>query len=524
VGVALGGPLLRNDPDKLMTRLALHRHTSDGFRRNVTLNSDANARDEFSARWRLAFNPTASWKWEGAVLFSAIDNGYDEFALDNNGERTFSDQPGRDTQDSVAASLRGTFSGNAVRVTTVTTGSWIDSVYSYDDDWTAASYAGFSYLRRDRTVYSQELRLDSILTRGAAGWIDRWTVGAYLAATDEESAYTNEDPGNVRGLRTGYAAAHQAVFGQVAHDLSDRARITLGLRAERVDLDGAGVRTRFRKGPGTFDPVASFAPAFDDVMVGGKLAVEYDIASNAAAFASLTRGYKGGGINVDARINPAADPLTYETEYLWNIEAGIRGHWLERRLFGEATLFHMTRRHTQVRDSAGFGGSYRFFTDNAGASETYGLEASLTLALTDAWSVQGSLARLESSIDTFTLTNGTVVGGRRLANTPKHGYALALRHSSGERGWFGNVELVGRSRQFDSNNHEEARRAFNVLNGSLGYAWDRWSVSLWTRNLLDERYEKRVFFFGNEDPDYSPARYESRADPRQVGVTVAYHF
>jgi hypothetical protein len=42
--------------------------------------------------------------------------------------------------------------------------------------------------------------------------------------------------------------------------------------------------------------------------------------------------------------------------------------------------------------------------------------------------------------------------------------------------------------------------------------------------VFNERYEKRVFFFGNEDPDYVETRYEDRADPRQIGATVSYRF
>lgn len=134
-GVALGGPLLEQTPDKLMARLALHRHVSDGFRRNVTLNRDTNAREEASARLRLAFNPSEAWRWDATAFYSELDNGYDEWALDNNGRRTFSDQPGRDEQRSLAGSLRGTFTGlGGARFTTVTTAGEIDSVYSYDDD------------------------------------------------------------------------------------------------------------------------------------------------------------------------------------------------------------------------------------------------------------------------------------------------------------------------------------------------------------------------------------------------------
>lgn len=522
-GFAVGGPLIAAHRDRLMGRLAVQRHTSDGFRRNVTLSRDTNARDEWSARLRLTFNPSAAWRWDAAVLFSDVNNGFDEFALDNNGERTFSDQPGRDEQRSLGASLRGTYAGPAVRVTTITSGSEVDSIYSYDDDWTAASYQGFSDLRRDRTVFGQEVRFDSALTRRALGAIDRWTLGAYFSKTDEASTYSNEDPGNLRGLKTNYAADQWALFGQAARDLSDRTRLTLGVRGEQIDLTGDGTRTRFRKSRGTYDPVATFAPSFDDTLFGGKLTLEHALTERHLAFASVTRGYKGGGINVDARINPAVDPLTYETEYLMNYEAGVRGNWLGRRLAGELTAFYIDRRDAQVRDSAGFGGTYRFFTDNAGRAKMHGVEASASYALTEPWSVHGSAAWMDSWLDPFVLASGTRAGGRRLANTPPYGYTLGTRYRA-RAGFFGNLELVGRGRQFDSNNHDEPRRAFEVLNGSIGYAWREWTVTLWARNLLDERYEKRVFFFGNEDPDYTPARYESRADPRQVGVTANYRF
>ena len=62
------------------------------------------------------------------------------------------------------------------------------------------------------------------------------------------------------------------------------------------------------------------------------------------------------------------------------------------------------------------------------------------------------------------------------------------------------------------------------MNSTLGYTWNQWTVTVWARNLFDKRYEKRVFFFGNEDPDYVETRYEDRADPRQVGVTARFRF
>ncbi len=523
-GIAIGGPLIASQPNQLMARLSVHQSESDGFRRNLTLNADTNARDEFTARLRLIWNPNTQWNWDGTLLYSDLNNGYDVFALDNNGTYTYSDQPGRDEQESKAASLRGTYTGSpAVRFTTITSGATIDSVYSYDDDWTAASYMGFSDLRRERTVFNQELRLDSTASRDAAGWIDRWTVGAYYAQIDEDSHYTNEDPWTLRGLATDYRSRNLALFGQIGHDLNARSRLVLGLRLEQIDLKGTGLSTRLNKDNGTTRVPVTARPSFDDTLTGGKISYEFDLTSRHLLFASVTRGYKGGGINVDARIDPSSDPLTYATEDLWNYEIGFRGNWLDQRLTGELTAFHLTRHDAQVRDSAGFGGSYRFFTDNANRATVTGLESSATLRLNENWTVRGSLALLDSELDPFTLSNGNTGGGRRLAATPKHGYTVGIGYRP-ESGLFANVDLTGRARQYDSNNQNEERSAFNVLNASLGYTWRSWTFTLWARNLTDEMYENRVYFFGNEDPDYTETRYETRADPRQFGVTAAYRF
>jgi iron complex outermembrane recepter protein len=524
-GVAVGGPLARGRPEALMRRLAVQTARADGFRRNVTLGRDTNARDETVARLRLEWNPAAAWRWEAALFAADFDNGYDEFALDNNGERTFSDQPGRDEQRSLAASLRGTYRGLAdgVRLTTVTTGARTRSRYAYDDDWTAASYQGFSDLHRTRWVLNQELRLDSDPAVPRDGLVQRWTLGAFHADVDEWSRYTNTDPGNVRGLRTIYRSTNTALFGQAGHDFSARTRLIVGLRAERIDLSGRGIRTRFRASRGTFDAPVEFAPAFRDTLFGGKLSLEHELRAGLLAFASVTRGYKGGGINVDARINPPADPLTYGTETLWNVEAGLRGHGRDGAVRGEVTVFRLARRDTQVRDSAGFGGNYRFFTANGRGAGVTGLEASGAWDVTRELTLHGSVGLMDSELERFTLANGNAGGGRALANTPRHGYTLGARYARAA-GWFASAGITGRAEQFDSNNQNEARRAFRVVDAGIGYAGREWTVTLWARNLLDEIYDRRVYFFGNADPDYIETRYENRADPRQIGVTLARRF
>ena len=511
-GFAVGGPLVAEKPEELMMRFAVQQSDSGGFRRNLTLGRATNARKEFTSRLRLAWNPNALWHWEAAVLAANFANGYDEFALDNNGRHTYSDQPGFDTQRSLAASLRGAYRGwGGARFTTVTSAARTRSRYAYDDDWTAVSYMGFSDLHRLRWVANEELRLDSE-PAATAGAISRWTLGAFYSAIDETSRYGYQDLYSVDALKTAYHSRNTAVFGQAGHDFAQGTRLVAGLRVEHIALDGSGS-----------DQGVVVKPSFNDTLVGGKVSLEHDLGDHGITFVSITRGYKAGGVNIDARINIGTDPLTYATETLWNYEAGYRGHWADQRLTGEVTAFYLQRQNTQVRDAAGFGGTYRFFTDNGDKAHVYGLEAAGACTVAKDWSVRGSLAVMRSELDPFRLRNGNAGGGRDLANTPHYGYMLATRYGAA-RGFFAHAELVGRAQQFDSNNQNEARRAFRVVNAGAGYAWRDWTFTLWAKNLLNEIYDKRVYFFGNADPDYIETRYEDRADPRQLGVTAAYRF
>jgi iron complex outermembrane recepter protein len=536
-GLAFGGPLLKNSPEKLTFRVALQQHNSDGFHTNALL-GHSNAQNEFSSRLRVTWKPSSTWTWDGTAFFANVNNGFDEFSLNNAARRTFSDQPGRDEQVSLAGSLRGVYSGwQDVRLTTVTSFASTDSVYSYDADWTAWTdtppinltdgYSGFADLRRDRDTWSQELRFDSADKTGALGLIDRWTAGLYAAHTAESGRFVSDyaEPGFAsRGVMdTKYRSANAAAFGQAGHDFGTADRLTLGLRVERVDIAGSARNDANLSNSGP--SLDSIAPQFDDTLFGGKLTYEHDLKPGQLLFASVARGYKAGGVATDSRIS-AADPQTYATEHVWNYEAGLRSQWTEVGVSNQFTAFYTAREDTQVRDSAGYGGSYRFFTDNADAASIYGLEDTVNYAFADGWSADGSLALMQSDIDTFTLTNGKPGGGRELANVPAYGYTVGLRYAK-PRGFFGRLELVARGDYYDSNTNNEKRSAYEVVNASLGYAWDGWRVSFWARNLLDEGYEKRVFYFANTPAAWNAgisSRYESRADPRQLGVTAAYAF
>ena len=50
------------------------------------------------------------------------------------------------------------------------------------------------------------------------------------------------------------------------------------------------------------------------------------------------------------------------------------------------------------------------------------------------------------------------------------------------------------------------------------------SVDIWARNLFDEYYSTRGFFFGNEAPNFEDTLYRRQGDPKNIGLSLRYNF
>ena len=92
-------------------------------------------------------------------------------------------------------------------------------------------------------------------------------------------------------------------------------------------------------------------------------------------------------------------------------------------------------------------------------------------------------------------------------------------------GIYGRVELEGKDAFYFSDSHDQRSRAYQLLNASLGYRSGALDLTLWARNLTDEDYAVRGFYFGNDPRKfYANELYRQLGEPRVVGVRVRYEF
>lgn len=197
---------------------------------------------------------------------------------------------------------------------------------------------------------------------------------------------------------------------------------------------------------------------------------------------------------------------------MWNYEIGLRSDWLEGQVTSQLTAFLLKRQNTQLRDSSGTGGLFKYFTSNEGDAQHYGLEASSTWWINSNWKLNANLGLTEAQADNTM---------RNLSNAPLYTYHVRLDYAA-NNGFFAKLEVAGSDAYYQADFHNEKRSDFTIVNTTLGYQFDNWTLTLWAKNLLNQGYQKRVSFFGNEDPNYAKKRYENPADPQHFGVTLNY--
>ncbi len=240
-------------------------------------------------------------------------------------------------------------------------------------------------------------------------------------------------------------------------------------------------------------------------------------------WASLSRGYKAGGFNIG--IGVPEDRAGFDPEYLWSAEAGLRGGW-QGGPEVDVSVFHLRREAQQVATSFQLDPqdplTFVYLTDNSARGRAFGMEASLSWSLDERWQLAAALSTSRSEYLGYRFGERSL-DGRDWAHSPRLQYSLAAIWKN-PRGFHARLDLTGQDEFYYDASHDQRSRPYQLLHLRAGYAADSWSVEAWVRNLLDQRYPVRGFYFGNEPPDFSEQLYLRLGDPRQAGLTLRFQW
>ncbi|MGI2065183.1 TonB-dependent receptor [Shewanella sp. MF08487] len=529
------GPV--TDSGKLLYRVSLQQHEQNGYRDNLFLGrDDTNGRDEFSGRVKLRWYATDDLQLDLTVLHADFDNGYDVWSLTNSPKQTTSDEPGVDNQRTTGAGFKATYSGAELfELTSLTSFANTDHHYAYDGDWSNSAYWSakqctddgiqFSPCQYDyfwdktgqRKTLSQEFRLSSTERSRIFAESTDWLLGVYAMNLQEDNQlYSEYNTFADEVLDSEYEATNYALFGQLDTDLGSQYALSVGLRLEQRNSHYSDTNKD------NFDP--------SETMWGGHIALSKMLNDSHNTYLRVARGYKAGGFNMTLPVE-LNDKKEFDTETLYNYEIGLKSHWLAGLVDTNLALFYMDRQDQQVAASLQDPNKpqrFILFTENAGSSNNYGAELDATWYATDNLQLYSSLGWLETAYGNYQYQDkyGTDVDltGRDLAHSPHFTYSLGGTYRANS-GWFTNLNLSGKSDFYYSDSNDSRSEPYTIVNARVGYEASAWSAYLWGRNLFDEEYGVRGFYFGNEpDNGWAEKQYIRYGDPRQLGVTVNVKF
>lgn len=167
-------------------------------------------------------------------------------------------------------------------------------------------------------------------------------------------------------------------FGELYYTVSDKFKITAGLRYFDAEKEAVGLQTG-----GPVDYVdTEVGGIFQESGVSPKFGIEYKISDQQLLFANISRGFRLGDVNETVPAQFCGDelaslssppPTSIESDFLWNYEAGFKGTFANGRVVFNATAFYnnwTNFRQQRFFESCGFG-----FSANVGNARSIGIEA-----------------------------------------------------------------------------------------------------------------------------------------------------
>lgn len=578
-----------------------------GFFRNATLGGKrVDDGQRAGGRFRGILLPSDQWKVDLSLSYEYNDQGgypyYHEESITSN-------EAGSYRRNLLNAGLNLQYKAKEYTLSAVTGYQWLEDRMFIDQDFTAAPIYTLEQRQRIHTV-SEEVVLKS---NPGKRW--QWTTGAFgfyqslhtngpvnflrqgieqmiegsanqvfdrLAAENPKMpsmslSVNNEQLGVSGRFRTptlSGALFHQSTFNDL---FTEGLSLTLGLRLDYEKLkmeylsaaDPTDIGFAVKMGPISItnkNPMVAEATydgtlTTDYLQLLPKAALQYEWKKGNSVYASVARGYRSGGYNIqmfsdlvsgklsNAMMDAIAadenfkrfgemikrmqkelpevkEATSYKPEYSWNYEVGSHLTLWDGRLTADLSAYLMETRDQQIARFAESG--LGRITVNAGRSRSLGGEAALQAALTDALTLQTSYGYTYATFRDYVTNdrqqNEVDYRGRYVPFVPKHTLSIggAYRwHIKQQGAWIDRVVLnahyqaAGRIYWTEENNASQS--IYGTLNGRLSLQKGNGQIDFWVRNALNKDYT--AFYFesmGNA--------FHQKGRPIQAGVEIRCRF
>jgi iron complex outermembrane receptor protein len=217
-----------------------------------------------------------------------------------------------------------------------------------------------------------------------------------------------------------------------------------------------------------------------------KLSLRWKATEELMLYGTYAEGYKSGAFNPPPGPG-VAFPLVVEQEGTDNYELGIKSSWLNRRLRANASVFRTEYDNAQIFQlDITTGGQVAI---NAREARIEGAELELAALVTDGLEISAGYGYTDARFTNFDDTG--LYDDNRLPNAPRYGLNAGLRyaHPLGDKmTLITSADYQRNGTIYFSENNLVHQPSYDTVDAQIGLDGDRWSVTVWGKNIFDQRY------------------------------------
>ena len=294
----------------------------------------------------------------------------------------------------------------------------------------------------------------------------------------------------------------------------------------------------------------------DYIQLLPKFALQYDFNKSNNIYASVSKGYRSGGYNIQMfseivqgeMINGMIAVLDekshgmvsqmggdkiphyefniqettmYKPEYSWNYEIGSHMTMFDGRLQADVAAFYMDTHDQQISRFAASG--LGRITVNAGKSRSIGGELALKAQITDAFSLNGNYGYTHATFTDYVVSDEVNYNGNYVPFVPQHTFNIGgqyiFRMKSGS--WLDNIMLnanyKGAGRIYWTEQNNAYQDLYGTLNGRISLNKGNGQIGIWINNALNTKYQ--AFYFESMNRGFA-----QMGRPMQIGVDLRCRF
>lgn len=528
--------------DKAYFRLSGKYQNFDGLLTNTFLDEVVDFSKDLNLRGQVILTPSSKFKATATLQYMNTDAGATYYSIDpasiGSGGATFlagidpnytddnsvihQDVFGNSDLENVFGSLNLQYNLGKAKIQSITSVNNVERNLTGDLDFTEEAFDGFVDVFgldqgeiNNTKSFNQEIRLSN---NSNTSKLD-WSAGGFFQNVEREfyqSDITFSDDWAVTDYTVNFNTV--AFFAFLDYKITDKLTAAFGAR---YDIDNYEQVDRLPVLFGiTDEPVVNER---GDNVFQPKFSLSYQASDNVLMYYNYGLGYRAGGFNAQVTELFNGD---YEKELSDNYEVGAKTSFWDNRFLLNGSFFYSNFKNRQqfIYDLDNFvPGNY-----NYEKSTILGFEIDSKVRLSKYLDVLLSYGFVDSKIDQGGTTGGesgmardlNVFNGNFTSFIPQNNFNVGLASSievSDNASIDLNVNLNGTGKiyWYDSNDEGTSSDAYQLLNARATLNLNKLSLSLWGKNITDEKYYLEV------DPGNG---FGWRGRPATVGATLGYDF